>query len=302
MGKGTTTTDTSPWKKQQPYLEEVFAQAQQAYHEAGKSEYTGDFLATPTTTQNTALAMAKDKANSIAGADLGKQITTNASMINNNVGSGDYRKAASMAFDGYGTDDALQAKINAQTGAIRRSFAEDMIPTLKSQAIAQGAYGGTAFGDVASKAASRAEQSAQDISTNLMYTDMDKRRDLAFTDNSQIRALLPQLQALELQAAGAGSDLYTKGVTAELLPATIMDSIGQKEQANSQAVIDNAIAKYEQSLKNPYAGLAEYASLVAGDYGGTTIQKTPNNTFGQIAATVLGGVNAYSGGVKAGAW
>lgn len=125
-----------------------------------------------------------------------------------------------------------------------------------------------------------------------------------------------------LQAANAinagYSDMYGKGANSlltglsllpmlnaqSLLPSTIYSDVGGQQQALNQAVINEQIKEFQANRMGPFSDLANYASLVQGNMGGTMTQQTPtsrNPLMSGLGGAALGGslasipaLNAYA--------
>jgi len=82
----------------------------------------------------------------------------------------------------------------------------------------------------------------------------------------------------------------------------VVSSVGAQRRDMNQALIDDAIARWNYTQGLPTQRLADYASLIAGQYGGqsssTTTGTVPGqssqaSTGGQLAGAALTGLSTY---------
>src|SRR5262245_54119842 len=68
---GTTVTTNNPWSGQQPYLKDIYAQAQQAYGQVPQGPWTGELIADPSKTQQQTNAQAYNLGQTNLGSGTG---------------------------------------------------------------------------------------------------------------------------------------------------------------------------------------------------------------------------------------
>lgn len=271
-GGGSTNTvqKADPWAGQQPYLTDVYSQAQQLYGMGGPQVYQGRTYADPT--EKTALAEALQ-----VGTALGPQAQL----------ASDLAGAQQFALGGPMNLASNPYLAGATQAALRPVYsqAQGLLQQARRGATQAGQLGGTrqaileqgVIGDYMTKAG--------DISSK-MYNE-------AYKDSltQQARALYSAPQTLAAMS----------------VPAQTLGQVGMAEQAREQLAIDEARARFEAEQQRPYQALQDYSGLVQANIlpgTRTTSLNAPDPTFGQralggaaagIGTTAALGSNALSG-------
>lgn len=233
-GKTTTTTKADPWKGQQPYLKEVFSEAQNLYDTWNPTYFPGDTVANLTPFQMAGVGkMASDA--------MGNPATAGALSEFGKTMGGDYLSAGNPYFSNMA--DTITAKV---LPAIQGQFAggNRMGGGLAARASAQGL--GDAIGSLA-------YQNYGDERTNMMRAMMSA----------------PQLQAM--MQGDANALLNAGGIL----------------QGQSQAEINDQIARHNFEQQLPVEKLSMLNQFIQGNYGGTSATTQPYST--NPVAGALGG-------------
>lgn len=254
-GTQTTTQKTEPWEGQQPYLKDVFSQAQQQYQSSNPSYYPGSTLAG----QSAATLGGQQSALSAAGN--GQGLINNATGVANATLRGDYLSPDSNPF--------LKATFDKAAGDVARVYQTATAPGTDATAIAAGRYNPAgALGFARESNARTLGDNLNNLATNIYggnYQAERGRQDAAMSN--------------------AGT-LYSN----TLMPSQTQMAVGGMQDQRAQDVLNENIQRfnYEQSL--PSAKLAQYQQMIQGNYGGTSTTQTPiySNPFGQVLGTGLG--------------
>jgi len=270
----TQTNITQPWAGQQPYLSDVFSQAQNLYNTNTPQYYPGQTVAgqTPATTQaqdymmNLAQTQMPGYAQNVMGAS---NFALNAPDINNNP--------------------AFQSAVSAAINPAVRGFQTAVMPTIRAD-FGQGENYGSSRRAIATGLASEA------LSNNIFNT-------AATMGNQAYNA--------GLDAQGRAIALSPSVLQNLQQPALAMDVVGQQQQAYQQDLINAEIQKWNFQETAPWQALTQYQNLIQGNYGGqsygTTTAPSPQSNKamsaigGAMGGAALGGMIAgASGGVIGG--
>jgi hypothetical protein len=237
QSSGTTTTvqKSDPWEGQQPYLLDIFSEAQKQYRSGGPQYFQGSTLAAPNAQQTQAQGMATQAA---TGAQQ-QLADTGAAGIN------------------YAVNDAIDVRNNpflaaAQEGAIRpavRAFTDPggVLSNIRSDFGTNGQYGGSRQALATGTAAGRLGESILDTTSRMgseAYT-------AGLDAQGRALALLPQIQQ------------------AQLAPAQTVAAVGDANQDYIQSLINEEIKRHNFQQSAPSINLANYQNLVQGAYGGS---------------------------------
>lgn len=258
--KTTTVQQADPWKKQQPYLTDIFSQAKNLFYNQQPSYYPGTTVASfnPLETEGQSLAL---------GAALGPQmdIAQGAAGSNQFLMSPDILRADANPY--------LADYARAATRPIWESLREEALPAITGGSIAAGQLGNSRQGIAEGQAIGRAAQAAGDV-TKGIYSD-------AYG------------QGLEAMARGLALAPQTAGLAT--VPAATVAGVGAQNRAYEQALIDDAMQRYMFEQQAPWNALAGYQGLVQGTYGGTgTSSIDQNQSMGsQLAGAAGTGLATY---------
>ncbi len=258
-GKETVQT-TEPWQGQQPFIRDIFQQAQKQFRGPAPTYFPGSTVAPVSQATTQAQNLAQQYATGtgqqqVQGVQGAHQFALNAPDVANNQ---------------Y-VQNAAQAAINP----VFDTLEERALPLIRSQALATGGFGGSRQQLAEGNAVRDATREALDRSAGLFE-----------------RAYGQGLDA-QSKALGLAPQTYNLG----LAGAETLGQVGAQQRQYEQQVIDDAIARhnFEQSL--PATQLAQYQNLIQGNFGGqtTSLGKSPGQ--GQTASTLGGAASGAALGM-----
>ena len=276
-GGGSTTTvqKADPWAGQQPYLQDIFQQAQQLYNAGGMAPnyYPGQTVAGQSDWTKQALQMQADRAQS------GSPLITNASNAMNNITTGQ----ALAGNQGLNTLNQLSQEDNPYVDELYSRANSHVQSNLDGNFNRAGRYGSGAH-----------EAAAADAANNLaaqMYSSLwDKRADAAQSAGQLYNTGIGQ----QVVAGQTGQQLANQAYT----DAEALSQAGGMMDDYNQQLINAAIDKYNYNQQKALLALQNYNNLIQGSYGGTTTttgqQSSSGSTLGNVAGGALtGGGLAY---------
>jgi hypothetical protein len=293
---------SQPWKGQEPYLTDIFKQAQSAQNQVkGQPSYTGDFVAGPTGTQQDTNQLAfntgQQAFNIGSGvAGQGQDVLNKVLGIQVPQGLGQ----AGTPMTGMNRDflspeanpnlmPALEKNISMMANRAR----DDLFPQIGTGAWNGGAYGGTAHGTALARSARDVTDAAAAQTSNALSNIWNQ----AYTTERGIQAgqesqLANQQQSWNQLLAQLGPQLLGTGLATQGGGLQTMQGAGAVQQGWNQDMIQNALSKENYTLQRPFQNLNTYAGLIGGAIpgGGTQTQYTASpSTFGNFLGGALGG-------------
>jgi hypothetical protein len=228
-------TNTSPWAGQAPYLADIFAQAQQRFNSGSPQYYPGQTVAAPSDATTGAQDYLKNLVPSLQASN------------NTTMGAANYNLTSGRDLQ---NDPYLNSAINAVNQPVIQQFTQSGGPldqVTQMQVAGSGDSGGT----------SSREGIAQGIAlrglgqqlTNNAATMTNNAYEGAQNRATQTLGMMPGLNA------------------AQSYPGQVLSSVGAQQDAYSQAVLNDAIQRYNFQQNQPDAKLAQYKNLIAGNYG-----------------------------------
>ena len=276
-GGGSTTTvqKADPWAGQQPYLQDIFQQAQQLYNAGGMAPnyYPGQTVAGQSDWTKQALQMQADRAQS------GSPLITNASNAMNNITTGQ----ALAGNQGLNTLNQLSQEDNPYVDELYNRANSQVQANLDGNFNRAGRYGSGAH-----------EAAAADAANNLaaqMYSSLwDKRADAAQSAGQLYNTGIGQ----QVVAGQTGQQLANQAYT----DAEALSQAGGMMDDYNQQLINADIDRYNYNQQKALLALQNYNNLIQGSYGGTTTttgqQSNRGSTLGNVAGGALtGGGLAY---------
>ena len=276
-GGGSTTTvqKADPWAGQQPYLQDIFQQAQQLYNAGGMAPnyYPGQTVADQSKWTQDALQMQADRAQN------GSPLIDNASNAMNNITTGQ----ALQNNQGLNVLNQLSQEDNP--------YVDELYNRANSQA--QSAINGnfSAAGRYGSGAHAAASADAANNLANEMYSSLwDKRADAAASAGQLYNTGIGQ----QVVAGQTGQQLANQAYT----DAEALSQAGGMMDDYNQQLINADIDRYNYNQQKALLALQNYNNLIQGSYGGTTTttgqQSSSGSTLGNVAGGALtGGGLAY---------
>jgi len=257
-GGGTTVTKTEPWDAQKDYLTAGFGRAQDLYNlnPMGPSYYQGPTLAGFDPAQQASQRMTMNYA--MGTRPQAMQRGAEASLMQGLSGQVDR-----AAFDPLAS--ALGSKVQSQlTGNILPGIRESLVRYQP---------GGSSRGDlVQNKAISDAVTSGMTLPLAQSYADA---------------------YGTAQQRATQAGQLYPTMMNAPLAMGQAVGDVGQARRSMTQEGINRAMARDQYTKNVPQQALANYMSMISGDYGGTTSQTAPSDyspiigALGSIASAFI---------------
>lgn len=242
----TSQSNQAPWSGQAPFLKDVYGQAKEAFNQTPNAPWGGPTVAAPrpetVAGQNNALNMANSFQNAGAGT----------MQLAGDMVSGKYLDPNSNPY--------FSGAVQAANQPIIDQFNNSILPSVRDQAIGQGAYGGDREGITESLA-------TNDLTRNLANTDAN----MAWQNYANERSL--QMWAPQLMQ---------EGESLQMAPSSIYGSVGQARQQSEQDQLNQAQQLYTAQQQAPWTGLDEYAKIVQG--GGSPGSST-NTTSGTQGGT-----------------
>lgn len=276
-GGGSTTTvqKADPWAGQQPYLQDIFQQAQQLYNAGGMAPnyYPGQTVAGQSDWTKQALQMQANRAQS------GSPLITNASNAMNNITTGQ----ALAGNQGLNTLNQLAQEDNPYVDELYNRANSQVQANLDGNFNRAGRYGSGAH-----------EAAAADAANNLaaqMYSSLwDKRADAAQSAGQLYNTGIGQ----QVVAGQTGQQLANQAYT----DAEALSQAGGMMDDYNQQLINANIDRYNYDQQKALLALQNYNNLIQGSYGGTTTttgqQSSSGSTLGNVAGGALtGGGLAY---------
>ncbi len=250
-GSRVTTQTSEPWSEQKDYLTAGFKQAADIYGKGPPDYYSGTTLAGFTPAQT---AAQKGLANYVTGPRAaGQQSYAEGALTRGLSGKIDTTKFNPMM-------DALGRQMQTQLQA-------NVLPGIR-QSMVQYQPGGSTRGDlVQTQAISAANQQMLDKAAQMYGGAYESAQDRA-TDWGR---MYPSIM-------GAPLSMYSA-----------LGDVGAQQRSMQQEAINRDMAKYQYDSTKPQQQLANYMSMISGDYGGTTTKTAPGPDYGgQILGAIVG--------------
>lgn len=297
---GQVVQSNTPWSGQQPYLTDIYSQAQTANNAVDKSPWSGELIAKPSGTQqqtnNQAYSIGQTNLGSGTGlANFGLAETYNqfAKPMQQQVGSGGPLTGMNQTYMNPAANPQLMPALESNISLMANRAREELFPQIGSSAWKAGAYGGTAHGTALARSArdvtdAAANQTANALSNawNQAYTT---ERGIEAGQQSQLSQQQAQRDNMLLQLA---PQLAQQGYGIQGSGLQTSQAAGQTEQGWRQDLINEALGLRSDARSSPFAGLSDYAALIGGVIPGTSTQTqyspTPS-TFGNFLGGALGG-------------
>ena len=296
-GGGSTTTvqKADPWSGQQPYLKEIFGEAQRLYQSGSlaPSFYPGQTVAqeSPWTQQARAMQAARALGGS---ASVGKAQNAMDEIVSGRTQAANSGLAVldGMAAAEAGSGNAGLAALNGMASGsdpyLRSLYADaagEAGASIDSGFSSAGRYGSGAHANA------RADALA-DLASDMYSHAYDQRlgaaqaASAAYNDALALKAQAAQ-QAGQLYDAGVSKQVLGAGMAQELANQTYVDAAalseaGAAQDAYLQKLINAEIERWNYAQHAPITALNNYQHLVSGNYGSTT------TTSGQQATTSTG--------------
>lgn len=282
-------TDSTPFEEKLPFVVGSFRMAEQAARQAQRQPIPqGTFGAMPGTAELLAAQLVQQTGANNFNLGGGTLALTND--LTGRLGAGEYSaegipqvNAEQMA--------RLAPVLEAATRPITQQVTEQILPQLSGDATASGAYSG---------------ERANAILPGIIARDYnqaiaDAAAGLAFQDTQSLREAQPRQQLLEAQMLSMIPQLQQAGVALDLLgPQTVLQG-GELLRGLQGIPGEQARNEYLFQTQAPFAGLNEFASILAGAEGQSGTQTTTQqNPSGGLGGAIQGGLGGGLAGFQMG--
>lgn len=259
--------------------------------------YTGDFVAAPSDLSLGVPNLYQQAANTALGLVPQAQGALNGAMQAPTF-EGPGLEGSYNSFAG-SNPGGMEAAIQAAINPVSRNLMETILPSLQSSAIDSGAYGNSrAMTTLPAIAIGTANRDMQELAAQMTYQD--------FVDQQERQQSAYGLGTERgLGEAGVMTDRY--GMTPDLLDsimrlsggaAELQAAGGQADEANRQAVIDNAMKQFEYQMNRPFMGYDVATDLLtkltagfgtqAGEFSNKSKTVESTGGMGNVLAGALG--------------
>jgi hypothetical protein len=258
-GSQTQTTKSEPWEAQQPYLRDIYTQAQNQFNRGPLQFFPNQTYADPTDTQLEAERLQKEAA-------TGASSTLSSSLI---PAFQSQLQSPTQIF----SDPMFQDSLRASLTPIEESTSR-LLQQARRGATGAGQLGGTRQGILEAEVLKDMLTKQSDVASK-MYGDIygDIARNQAVT-----LGLAPQI--MSTLAA----------------PSQLLGQVGNIEQARNQQAIDDLRARFEFGQQAPGQALSQYANLAAGSIiPGTTTQTAPRQGGNPLMGLLGAGLGSFFG-------
>ena len=250
-GQQTQTTTSDPWAAQQPFLKDVFGQAEQLSKKP-TTMAEGPLSADKTASDQAGMDYITNYAGTLAG-----QSDKNLNALNWATGAGNLD---------VGNNQYVQGQMAANTNRLYQDFNEQTVPALRSEFGKSGQIGSSRQGIAEGLASQGVARASADSNAQILGTAYGNALD---TYSSALA------QAPNIMQAGT-------------MPGTLQGQVGAQERAFTQADIDEGVARNDFAQNEAWSRLANYMGLVSGNWGGTGTTTAPTGG-GSTGSRVLGG-------------
>ena len=297
---GQVVQSNTPWSGQQPYLQDIYKQAQGANNQVDRSPWTGELIAKPSGSQQQTNQLAYNTGQqnygggtNLANFGLAQTYEQFAKPLQQQVGSGGPLTGMNQTFLNPAANPNLMPALESNINLMAQRAREELFPQIGSAAWKSGAYGGTAHGTALARSArdvtdAAANQTANALS-NAWAQAYGTERGIEAGQQSQLSSQQAARDAMLLQLA---PQLAQQGLGIQGAGLQTQQAAGQTEQGWRQDLINEALGLRQDARTSPFAGLSDYAALIGGVIPGTSTQTsyspTPS-TFGNFLGGALGG-------------
>lgn len=277
-GTQVTTQTTEPWEEQIPYLTAGFEAAKKLFNQGVPEYYPGETLAgfdpAQTAAQQATLgyAMGPRAAAQQAGAE--SALMRSLSGYTGFTPRQQYDLLAGNVRTGAGTP--YSAMENALTQGVIGNLQKNILPGIRQQQVMYQPGGSSRAALQQDRAVTEATAAGLTKPLAQMYSDAYQ--------TAQGMRLPAANQVIGQQQFGQGQ--YPTTMMAPLGMYGAIGNVGAQRRAMTQEAINRDMARYQYQATAPQQALANYLSMITGNYGGTTTQTapTPNNTLGNLAS------------------
>ena len=172
-----------------------------------------------------------------------------------------------------------QTVVDIDKREAQRDFEQTVLPNIRAQQVAQGAFGGTRGSLL--EAQTLANQSR-------LLSDIQARGSQAAFQQAQAA-----VEAQRMRAGQAGTQLANIAPTAlrtGLAELGAQQAVGEERQRQAQTSLDEAYRQYQQEREFPYTTMGRYQQVVAGAPMGSTTYASPPAPTPGLGQQLVGGL------------
>lgn len=261
-----TTTESGPWSGQVPYLQQLFAEAQKLYNSGQLGQVAG--FAPDEVSGRAGLRTAADNINTmLPQIQSGWQSALNAPDLN--------------------TNPYIQNYISSAINPIQQRLQEQILPSIRSDAVSSGMFGGSRQGVGEGLAARGFVSESGDITSRILM-------------NAYQQGLQQQMQALKLspviaQLNTVGPDIYRMlGAEERSMNQSQLDSAYQALQRYQGTVGGQGYGASGRTINPSYVGNNAIGSAFGGAASGLALYNMLNQNSGNSGGNVSQPVTTYS--------
>lgn len=174
------------------------------------------------------------------------------------------------------------------------SFQEEVMPTLRTNAMMTGQFGGGSRpalegGIAADKLYENIIQGQNQLAQAAASEALQQRTAGTALAEQQRSAMAQEGLGAASMLTGGANDVFNRLATNQLgalgmggqvmgygtLPASLFSQVGAEQQAMNQAQLDDAVQRFMAERNSPLQNLGSYQQLVTGSYGGSTASQVP---------------------------
>lgn len=253
MGKKTNqqVQSSSPWEPQQPFLQDLFGQAQQNYQSGGPDYFSGNTYVPFSSQTEQAFGMMENAAQ-------------NPSATETAVGG---QLAGTLQGDFLNANPYLDATFDRAAQGVTEQFQDTVLPGINATFGMGGRTGSALHGETLSDAAGELSNSLGNLSTDIYGGNYQAER------------------GRQLQAAGMA------GIPGALEDRRIdmLSGVGGAIENQGRDIIADQKNRFDFYQNRPEQNLGTLAQLIGGNYGGESSGYTKQSPW-QTAGNILGGL------------
>ncbi len=281
-GGDSTVTQKATFPEQvAPYIDPFMGQALSVAMRPYQS-YTGQRIAPFTDAQNQAFGMTSDIANS-SNAQIGNAQDALAGIMN---GSNQIQVGQNPLLGQ--NNPYLQRAIDSASNDVVRNFQNATAPGTDAAFARSGAFGGSAWQQAQADNQHQLTTDLGNITNNMRMGDYNLQAQLGENDLNRQQSVQQANLGNQLSAIGATPGLSQAGYS----NASALAGVGQQQQQQSQAALDNAYNDWLNKRQYPYTQLGTMQSALSTILGGAghdITQTSPNPNRRNPISGALGG-------------
>ncbi len=272
-GSSTTTTGTPQW--QSPYLQDVY-QMSQGLSRQPITAYPGSTVAGFSPQQQAAQFATTNRALQgsplLGSAQAQNLMTMGGGYMQSPTIQGDYFKTPTISgqYLNPQTNPWLSKTFEMSAKDVTDKYQQGIFPQIKSAAMGTGAYGGSRQGVAEGIASGKFAEELSDLATKIYGPAYEAERQRQEAAYGMERGFQEGAYGAERGYQQAAMQFAPTLAEADYADISKMAAVGEEQQSMQQALIDDAIKRWEFSQLEPWQRLGMYSNLITGDVGGIT--------------------------------